>query len=124
LTALLALFDLDGTLFLTHDPLSGRALVATLEQVYGVQVPADAPANVEHRGLTAKRIGRNVLRAAGVADAAVDERLDTWCAAFAERYLELSPTRTRAAGRHARAPPRGWPGCRPKASVSGSSREP
>jgi phosphoglycolate phosphatase len=89
LTALLALFDLDGTLFLTHDPLSGRALVATLEQVYGVQVPADAPANVEHRGLTAKRIGRNVLRGAGVADAAVDERLDTWCAAFAERYLEL-----------------------------------
>jgi phosphoglycolate phosphatase len=89
LTALLALFDLDGTLFLTHDPLSGRALVATLEQVYGVQVPADAPANVEHRGLTAKRIGRNVLRTAGVADAAVDERLDTWCAAFAERYLEL-----------------------------------
>ena len=89
MTALLALFDLDGTLFLTHDPLSGRALVATLEQVYGVQVPADAPANVEHRGLTAKRIGRNVLRTAGVADAAVDERLDTWCAAFAERYLEL-----------------------------------
>jgi phosphoglycolate phosphatase len=89
LTALLALFDLDGTLFLTHDPLSGRALVATLEQVYGVQVPADAPANVEHRGLTAKRIGRNVLRAAGVADVAVDERLDGWCAAFAERYLEL-----------------------------------
>jgi phosphoglycolate phosphatase len=89
LTALLALFDLDGTLFLTHDPLSGRALVATLEQVYGVQVSADAPANVEHRGLTAKRIGRNVLRAAGVAGAAVDERLDTWCAAFAERYLEL-----------------------------------
>jgi phosphoglycolate phosphatase len=89
LTALLALFDLDGTLFLTHDRLSGCALVATLEQVYGVQVPADAPANVEHRGLTAKRIGRKVLRAAGVADAAVDERLDTWCAAFAERYLEL-----------------------------------
>jgi phosphoglycolate phosphatase-like HAD superfamily hydrolase len=92
LTALLALFDLDGTLFLTHDPLSGRALVATLEQVYDVEVPAGAPANVEHRGLTAKRIGRNVLRAAGVADAAVDERLDTWCAAFAERYLELLAT--------------------------------
>ena len=89
MTALLALFDLDGTLLLTHDPLSGRALVATLERVYGVQLPADAPAKVEHRGLTAKRIGRNVLRAAGVADAAVDERLETWCAAFAERYLQL-----------------------------------
>jgi phosphoglycolate phosphatase len=89
LTALLALFDLDGTLFLTHDPLSGRALVQTLDQVYDVEVPAAAPANVEHRGLTAKRIARNVLRAAGVAETAVDERLDPWCAAFAERYLEL-----------------------------------
>jgi phosphoglycolate phosphatase len=89
LTALLALFDLDGTLFLTHDPLSGRALVATLDALYGVEVAADAPANVEHRGLTAKRIARNVLRAAGVADPAIDERLDAWCAAFAARYLEL-----------------------------------
>jgi phosphoglycolate phosphatase len=89
LTALLALFDLDGTLFLTHDLLSGRALVESLEQVYGVEVPAAAPANVEHRGLTAKRIARNVLRAAGAADAAVDERLDEWCAAFADRYLAL-----------------------------------
>ena len=89
LTALLALFDLDGTLFLTHDPLSGRALVATLEQIYGVRVPAEAPANVEHRGLTARRIARNVLRAAGVDDSAVDRRLDAWCAAFASRYLEL-----------------------------------
>jgi phosphoglycolate phosphatase len=89
LSALLALFDLDGTLFLTHDPLSGRALVATLRQVYGVEVPADAPANVEHRGLTAKRIAHNVLRAAGVSDAVVGEHLDAWCAAFAERYVAL-----------------------------------
>ena len=89
MSRLLALFDLDGTLFLTHDPVSGRALVATLEQIYGIEVPADAPANVEHRGLTAKRIARSVLRAEGVADAAVDERLDAWCAAFAERYRDL-----------------------------------
>lgn len=89
MTPLLALFDLDGTLFLTHDPLSGRVLVETLEQTYGVEVDPEAPANVEHRGLTAKRIGRNVLRAAGVPDTAVDERLDRWCARFADRYLEL-----------------------------------
>lgn len=89
MTPLLALFDLDGTLFLSHDPLSGRALVATLEAGYGVSVPADAPANVEHRGLTAKRIARNVLRATGVSDASVDPRLDDWCAAFAACYLEL-----------------------------------
>ena len=85
MTPLLALFDLDGTLFLAHDPLSGRVLVETLEQTYGIKVDPDAPANVEHRGLTAKRIGRNVLRAAGLPDAAIDARLDPWCARFADR---------------------------------------
>jgi phosphoglycolate phosphatase len=94
----LGLFDLDGTLFLTHDPLSGRVLVETLGQTYGVEVYPDAPANVEHRGLTAKRIGRNVLRAAGLSDAAIDERLDRWCARFADRYVELL----------ARADTKGW----------------
>ena len=89
MTPLLALFDLDGTLFLTHDPLSGRVLVETLEQTFGIEVDPDAPANVEHRGLTSKRIGRNVLRAAGLPDAAIDERLDRWCARFADRYVEL-----------------------------------
>jgi len=89
LTALLALFDLDGTLFLTHDPISGQALVQTLEQAYGREVARDAPANVEHRGLTAKRIARNVLRAAGLTDAQIDSYLDPWCTLYAERYLEL-----------------------------------
>jgi phosphoglycolate phosphatase len=89
LTPPLALFDLDGTLFLTHDPISGQALVATLEEVYGTRVAADAPANVEHRGLSAKRIARNVLRAAGLHDPAIDARLDRWCVRYAEHYLEL-----------------------------------
>lgn len=89
MTPTLALFDLDGTLFLTHDPLSGRALVATLEESFGAAVDPQAPANVEHRGLTAKRIARNVLRAAGVTDAAIDEGLDRWCASYADRYLAL-----------------------------------
>jgi phosphoglycolate phosphatase len=89
LSDLLALFDLDGTLFLTHDPLNGRALVATLDEVYGVDVGPDVIAKVEHRGLTSKRIARNVLHAAGIVDQAIDEHLDRWCSAFAERYLEL-----------------------------------
>jgi phosphoglycolate phosphatase len=89
LTPLLALFDLDGTLFLTHDPLSGRALVETLEQSFGDAVDPDAPANVEHRGLTARRIARNVLRAAGVADTAIDDGLERWCPSYADRYLTL-----------------------------------
>ena len=89
LSGLLALFDLDGTLFLTHDPLSGRALRATLDEVYGVEVAANAPDNVEHRGLTAQRIARNVLREAGLSDDEIDGRLPFWCSRYAERYLEL-----------------------------------
>ena len=89
MSGLLALFDLDGTLFLTHDPLSGRALRATLDEVYGVEVAANAPDNVEHRGLTAQRIARNVLRAAGLSDERIDRRLPFWCRRYAERYLEL-----------------------------------
>jgi phosphoglycolate phosphatase-like HAD superfamily hydrolase len=89
LSGLLALFDLDGTLFLTHDPLSGAALRATLEEVYGIEVAEDAPDNVEHRGLTAERIARNVLRAAGLTDDEIDDRLPSWCSRYAERYLEL-----------------------------------
>jgi hypothetical protein len=89
LSGLLALFDLDGTLFLTHDPLSGRALRATLEEVYGIEVAANAPDNVEHRGLSAQRIARNVLHAAGLSDTEIDPRLVAWCSRYAERYVEL-----------------------------------
>jgi phosphoglycolate phosphatase len=89
LSGLLALFDLDGTLFLTPDPVSGAAFRATLEEVYGVEVAANAPDNVEHRGLSAQRIARNVLRAAGLGDREIDDRLPSWCSNFAERYLEL-----------------------------------
>jgi deoxyribose-phosphate aldolase len=89
LSGLLALFDLDGTLFLTHDPLSGRALRETLEEVYGIEVAANAPDSVEHRGLAAQRIARNVLGAAGLSDTEIDDRLSSWCSRYAERYLEL-----------------------------------
>ena len=37
---LLALFDVDGTLFLSHDPLAGEALTPTLEAFYPVRLPA------------------------------------------------------------------------------------
>lgn len=89
MSGLLALFDLDGTLFLTHDPLSGRALRATLEEVYGIEVAANAPDNVEHRGLSAQRIARNVLDAAGLSDTEIDRRLVAWCSRYAECYIEL-----------------------------------
>jgi beta-phosphoglucomutase-like phosphatase (HAD superfamily) len=44
---LLVLFDVDGTLFLTHDPLSGQALRESLEKRFDVQLPADAIERVD-----------------------------------------------------------------------------
>jgi phosphoglycolate phosphatase-like HAD superfamily hydrolase len=86
---LLVLFDVDGTLLLTDDPLIGRAVVETLEEVYGVDLPDDAIGRVDHPGRSSKRIGRLVLRAAGLADAQIDPDLDRWCALSAQRYVEL-----------------------------------
>ena len=85
MTALLVLFDVDGTLFLTHDPLLGRALRETLSEHFGVELPEDALERVDHEGQTSLRIGRLVLHDAGL------ERpeLAPWCTQFASRYLEL-----------------------------------
>jgi phosphoglycolate phosphatase len=85
LTPLLVLFDVDGTLFLTHDPLAGRALRETLSERFSVELPEDALERVDHEGQTSLRIGRLVLRDAGL-DA---PELGPWCAEFAKRYLEL-----------------------------------
>jgi phosphoglycolate phosphatase len=86
---LLALFDVDGTLFLTDDPLSSQALLVTLRELYPVAPPGDAVERIDHEAQTAKRIARLVLRAEGLADEAIDSQLDDWCGRFAERYVEL-----------------------------------
>ena len=86
---LLALFDVDGTLFLTRDQLSSDALLETLCERYPVDPPEDAVERVDHAGQTAKRIARLVLRAEGLDDDAIDPQLDAWCRRFAERYVEL-----------------------------------
>jgi phosphoglycolate phosphatase-like HAD superfamily hydrolase len=85
LTTLLVLFDVDGTLFLTDDPLAGRALRETLTARFGVELPEDAVERVDHQGQTALRIGRLVLGRAGVDEA----DLQPWCAEFTDRYLAL-----------------------------------
>jgi phosphoglycolate phosphatase len=89
LSALLVLFDVDGTLFATHDPLAGEALRETLEDGYDVTLPPDAADRVDHAGQTTLRIARLVLRAAGLEDAEIDPGLRRWCDDFTERYLEL-----------------------------------
>jgi phosphoglycolate phosphatase len=81
-TPLLVLLDVDGTLFVTDDPLVGRALRETLTERFGVELPEDAIERVDHRGQTALRIARLVL---GDDDA----DLGGWCRDFGERYVEL-----------------------------------
>jgi phosphoglycolate phosphatase-like HAD superfamily hydrolase len=85
-TPLLALFDIDGTLFLTHDALAGLALRDTLAEQYGIGLPTNAIDRVDHAGQTSLRIGRLVLLAAGVEE---PEGLRDWCGRFADRYVEL-----------------------------------
>jgi phosphoglycolate phosphatase len=86
---LLVLFDVDGTLFLTHDPLAGQALHETLQERFGVRLPDDAIEHVDHEGQTSLCIARLVLEAAGVDAGRVDDGLAEWCPCFAERYIEL-----------------------------------
>jgi phosphoglycolate phosphatase len=86
---LLVLFDVDGTLFLTHDPLAGAALRETLEELFDVRLPEDAIERFDHVGQTSLRIGRLVLEAAGVDTASIDAGLAQWCPRFAERYTRL-----------------------------------
>jgi phosphoglycolate phosphatase-like HAD superfamily hydrolase len=86
---LLVLFDVDGTLFVSDDPLVGRATLDGIEAVYGLRLPDDAMSGVDHRGRTARRITHEILRAAGLDDARIVPGLDRWCAAASERYLAL-----------------------------------
>jgi phosphoglycolate phosphatase len=86
---LLVLFDVDGTLFLTHDPLAGQALHETLQERFGVRLPDDAIEHVDHEGQTSLRIARLVLEAANVDAEPIDDGLGKWCPRFADRYVEL-----------------------------------
>jgi phosphoglycolate phosphatase-like HAD superfamily hydrolase len=88
-TELLVLLDVDGTLFLTHDPLGGIALRETLGSHYGVELPEDAIDRVDHTGQTSLRIARLVLRDAGLPDEQITPGLAPWCPRFAARYCEL-----------------------------------
>jgi phosphoglycolate phosphatase len=86
---LLVLLDVDGTLFLTDDPLAGIALRETLGSRYGVELPEDAVDVVDHAGQTSLRIARLVLRDAGLDDEQITPGLAAWCPSFAARYCEL-----------------------------------
>ena len=85
----LVLFDVDKTLFMTSDPLMGQATTDAIETVWGVTLPDDAIRGLDHPGQTAMRITRDMLRADGLDDAAIDPLLARWCTEVSRRYLEL-----------------------------------
>jgi phosphoglycolate phosphatase len=85
---LLALFDVDGTLLLSGDPIAGRALRETLQEQFDVELPENPVPRVDHSGQTCQRIARLLLRDAGLADERIDEGLQPWCSEFAARYVE------------------------------------
>jgi len=82
--SLLVLFDVDGTLLLTHDEVYVEANREALLAVWGA-----APDGPDVPGDTATAHTRRALRAAGFTDEEVDARLGRWCAVFCDRYVEL-----------------------------------
>ena len=80
----LVLFDIDGTLLLTHDEVYVEANRDALRAVWGI-----APDGPDRPGDTATAHTRRALRTAGIDDADIEAHLDEWCAAFSARYIEL-----------------------------------
>lgn len=78
------LFDVDGTLLLTHDEVYVEANRLALEEVYGT-----APEGPDVPGDTAPAHTRRALSAAGFDDAQIDEGLARWCKTFSARYVAL-----------------------------------
>ena len=81
---LLVLFDVDGTLLLSHDPVYVEADRAALLEVYGV-----APDGPDVPGDTAPSHTRRALRSAGWSDDDIDAGLDAWCEVFSALYVQL-----------------------------------
>jgi phosphoglycolate phosphatase len=82
---LLVLFDVDGTLFLTHDEVYVQASADALREVYGVT----SVAHPRDPGDTALHYTRLVLEQAGFDTETIDAGLERWCDAISRRYLEL-----------------------------------
>jgi phosphoglycolate phosphatase-like HAD superfamily hydrolase len=78
------LFDVDGTLLLTHDEVYVEASRVAMDAVYGLH--ADGP---DVPGDTAPAHIRRALRGAGVSEADIDAGLPEWCRVFCNRYVEL-----------------------------------
>ena len=80
----LVLFDVDGTLLLTHDEVYVAANRDALLAVWG-----SAPEGPDVPGDTALAHTRRALRGADFTEDQIDAGLDRWCATFSGRYVEL-----------------------------------
>lgn len=80
----LVLFDVDGTLLLTHDEVYVEANRLALTEVFGV-----APDGPDVPGDTATAHTRRALSAAGVSGEEIDAGLARWCETFAAHYIRL-----------------------------------
>jgi phosphoglycolate phosphatase-like HAD superfamily hydrolase len=78
------LFDVDGTLLLTHDEVYVEAADSAMTEVYGT-----APKGSDVPGDTATENVRRALLGAGFSDAEIDAGLADWCRGFSERYVRL-----------------------------------
>jgi phosphoglycolate phosphatase-like HAD superfamily hydrolase len=80
----LVLFDVDGTLLLTHDDVYVEANRLALREVYGA-----APDGADVPGDTATAHVRRALSAAGFSTLEIDAGLPRWCASFERHYVQL-----------------------------------
>jgi phosphoglycolate phosphatase len=78
------LFDVDGTLLLTHDEVYVEASRLALEAVFGIY--AEGP---DLPGDTAPAHIRRALRTVGVPEAEIDDGLPRWCETFSAHYVRL-----------------------------------
>jgi phosphoglycolate phosphatase len=80
----LVLFDVDGTLLLTHDEVYVEANRLAQMDVFGA-----APEGADVPGDTAPAHTRRALAAAGFAAAEIDRGLPRWCESFSAHYVRL-----------------------------------
>jgi phosphoglycolate phosphatase len=80
----LVLFDVDGTLLLTHDEVYVEANRLALTEVFG-----EAPAGADVPGDTATAHTRRALAAAGFSGTEIDAGLPRWCETFSAHYVRL-----------------------------------
>jgi phosphoglycolate phosphatase len=80
----LVLFDVDGTLLLTHDEVYVDANRVALLEVYGA-----APEGADVPGDTATAHTRRALAAAGFSQTEIDAGLQRWCELFSAEYVRL-----------------------------------